>query len=129
VLRGVGRLHLDGDDRGEQLRRRRVDEQRRVLRTHAAEADEDLVDLARVGARVQQRPRVAAPRIVAHHDREPPQPLRARRRRRRHHGEQREKRELGGPTHLRPQGFANVRTNCSPGRSRLGMRARLPPDF
>ena len=48
-------------------------------RSHAAEAGEDVVDLAGVGAGVEQRPRVAAARVVAGHDREPAQrPARAR---------------------------------------------------
>ena len=109
----------------------RADQQRRVFRAHATEAGEDVVDLARVGARVEERTRVAAARVVAGDDREPAQPLRARGRRRRRHGEQREQarcrlRRIFAFSVL-ASGLANARTNCSPGRSRLGMRARLPP--
>ena len=58
-----------------------VEESCGVVRAHAAEAREDVVDLARVGARVEQRPRVAAARVVAHDDGEAVQPLGARGRR------------------------------------------------
>ena len=89
----------------------RADQQRRVLGPHAAEAGEDVVDLARVGAGVEQRPRVAAARVVAGHDREPAQrPARARSTPPPPRRATRRTRALEPCAHRdRPYGLANVR--------------------
>ena len=54
ALGGVARAPLHLAERAQEVVRAAVQEQRRVLGPHAAEADQDIVDLLRVVARVQQ---------------------------------------------------------------------------
>ena len=105
-------------------------------RSHAAEAREDVVDLAGVGAGVEQRARIGAARVVAGDDGEPVQHIGARAA-----GDERNSGRGGragdetceGARPARPwspaahYGLMNVRVNCSPGRSSRGMWPRSPP--
>ena len=79
ALGGVAGAPLHLAERAQEVVRAAVEDQRRVLGPHAAEAVQDLVHLLGVVARVQQGTRVAAAGVIAGDHRETMQLVRARR--------------------------------------------------
>ncbi len=122
----LGGLLFDPGQRRQHIAGAAVDDQVRVLAPHTAEPSEDVVDLAGVGAGIEQRAGVGAARVVAGDDGEPVQHVGARTGRRERRGEpDRDGEPMSNDTHR--YGLAKLRVNCSPGRSSLGRRPRSPP--
>src|SRR6185295_16913520 len=88
-----------------------------VVRLHAAQLDEDLVDLLRVPGGVDQRLGVAPALVVAGDQRQAAELLRGGRL-----GEDQRGEEEEGS-----HGFCTIRVNCSPGSGSGAMRDSCPP--